>query len=222
MTVPCFTFLNVKYFYSDFLKVKNTQKQKFDFELIDVGGQRTERRKWIHCFEDVTAGEDQDQDYLAADCFFICSVLFIISLSDYNQTLFEDGTTNRMQESEKVFGTLLDLTRQSNLDVCFRRNVEQCIFPQHPLHRFLQQSWPLPGEDQDHPADAGLQGLFWTTAIWRGLVRTESSRKVEKILLWRILWNYNFYITELFLTIIWLLLLQYSHHAAWHFFVWII
>jgi len=71
-------------------EVKNTQKQKFDFELIDVGGQRTERKKWIHCFEDVTA------------------VLFIISLSDYNQTLYEDETTNRMQESEKVFGEMLN------------------------------------------------------------------------------------------------------------------
>jgi len=72
-------------------QVKNSKTAgKFDFELIDVGGQRTERRKWIHCFEDVTA------------------VLFIISLSDYNQTLFEDGTTNRMQESEKVFGEMLN------------------------------------------------------------------------------------------------------------------
>ena len=34
----------------------------------------------------------------------ILSVLFIISLSDYNQTLYEDENTNRMQESEKVFG----------------------------------------------------------------------------------------------------------------------
>ena len=39
---------------------------------------------------------------LVIACLF--PVLFIISLSDYNQTLFEDGTTNRMQESEKVFG----------------------------------------------------------------------------------------------------------------------
>ena len=60
--------------------------QKFKFELIDVGGQRTERKKWIHVFEDVTA------------------VLFIISLSDYNQTLYEDENTNRMHESEKLFG----------------------------------------------------------------------------------------------------------------------
>ena len=39
---------------------------------------------------------------LVIDCLF--PVLFIISLSDYNQTLYEDETTNRMQESEKVFG----------------------------------------------------------------------------------------------------------------------
>lgn len=72
-------------------EVKNKNgKGSFEFELIDVGGQRTERRKWIHCFEDVTA------------------VLFIISLSDYNQTLYEDENTNRMQESEKVFGQMLN------------------------------------------------------------------------------------------------------------------
>ena len=77
-------------------------------------------------------------------CLF--PVLFIISLSDYNQTLFEDGTTNRMQESEKVFGDFFFVryrafSGQSNHDtIYFRRNVEQCIFPQHPLHRFFQQS----------------------------------------------------------------------------------
>ena len=43
---------------------------------------------------------------LVIACLF--PVLFIISLSDYNQTLFEDGTTNRMQESEKVFGKFSD------------------------------------------------------------------------------------------------------------------
>lgn len=62
----------------------------FNFELVDVGGQRTERRKWIHVFQDVTA------------------VMFIISLSDYNQTLYEDETTNRMKESETLFGQMLN------------------------------------------------------------------------------------------------------------------
>ena len=35
--------------------------------VIDVGGQRSERRKWIHCFEDVT------------------TLLFLVSLSGYCQ-----------------------------------------------------------------------------------------------------------------------------------------
>ena len=34
--------------------------------------------------------------------------MFVISLSDYNQTLMEDDTTNRMQESERLFGDILN------------------------------------------------------------------------------------------------------------------
>ena len=49
--------------------------------LVDVGGQRSERRKWIQCFDNVTA------------------VLFIISLSDFNQVLAEDEFTNRSSQS---------------------------------------------------------------------------------------------------------------------------
>jgi len=39
--------------------------------MIDVGGQRSERRKWIHVFEGVTA------------------ILFLVSLSGYDQSLVE-------------------------------------------------------------------------------------------------------------------------------------
>lgn len=42
------------------------------FRLFDVGGQRSERRKWIHCFGDVKA------------------VLFVAALSAYDMFLFED------------------------------------------------------------------------------------------------------------------------------------
>jgi GTPase SAR1 family protein len=55
------------------------------FEMYDVGGQRNERKKWIHCFDDVTA------------------VIFVAALSEYDQMLFEDATTNRMDEAVGLF-----------------------------------------------------------------------------------------------------------------------
>jgi hypothetical protein len=39
--------------------------------MVDVGGQRSERRKWIHCFENVT------------------SIMFLAALSEYDQVLVE-------------------------------------------------------------------------------------------------------------------------------------
>ncbi|NWT48405.1 GNAO protein, partial [Chroicocephalus maculipennis] len=56
--------------------------------LFDVGGQRSERKKWIHCFEDVTA------------------IIFCVALSGYDQVLHEDETTNRMHESLKLFDSI--------------------------------------------------------------------------------------------------------------------
>ncbi|KAF9416912.1 hypothetical protein BGZ76_004590, partial [Entomortierella beljakovae] len=42
------------------------------YRMFDVGGQRSERKKWIHCFEGVTA------------------VLFLVAISGYDQCLVED------------------------------------------------------------------------------------------------------------------------------------
>jgi len=56
-----------------------------DFRLYDVGGQRSERTKWIHCFDAVTA------------------VLFVVSLSCYDQQLFEDVSVNAMHECLSLF-----------------------------------------------------------------------------------------------------------------------
>jgi hypothetical protein len=55
------------------------------FKMFDVGGQRNERKKWIHCFENVTA------------------VLFVGVLSEYDQVLYEDAQVNRMVETLVLF-----------------------------------------------------------------------------------------------------------------------
>ncbi|XP_028318318.1 guanine nucleotide-binding protein subunit alpha-11-like isoform X2 [Gouania willdenowi] len=59
------------------------------FRMVDVGGQRSERRKWIHCFENVT------------------SMIFLAAISEYDQVLSENGTDNRLHESLDLFSTLL-------------------------------------------------------------------------------------------------------------------
>ncbi len=56
------------------------------FRMVDVGGQRNERKKWIHCFQDVTA------------------IIFVVAVSEYDLKLEEDLVTNRMHESLKVIG----------------------------------------------------------------------------------------------------------------------
>jgi len=56
-----------------------------EFVVVDVGGQRNERKKWIHCFEDVTA------------------VIFLAALSAYDQVLMEKDNVNRLNEAIALF-----------------------------------------------------------------------------------------------------------------------
>jgi len=61
-----------------------------DFKFLDVGGQRNERRKWIHCFEGVTA------------------VIFVAAISEYDQCLYEDEKENRVHEAIRVFDNIIN------------------------------------------------------------------------------------------------------------------
>ncbi|XP_047387713.1 guanine nucleotide-binding protein subunit alpha-15 isoform X1 [Sciurus carolinensis] len=65
--------------------------QKTNLRIVDVGGQKSERKKWIHCFENVMA------------------LIYLASLSEYDQCLEENSRENRMKESLALFGTILEL-----------------------------------------------------------------------------------------------------------------
>jgi len=72
------------------LKTTGINETKFnvsdiEFTLIDVGGQRSERKKWLHCFDGVRC------------------VLFLTALDEYNMTLQEDNITPRLEESLTLF-----------------------------------------------------------------------------------------------------------------------
>jgi hypothetical protein len=58
------------------------------YRMFDVGGQRSERKKWIHCFENVTA------------------ILFVVAISGYDQRLVEDKDANQMHESLMLFDNI--------------------------------------------------------------------------------------------------------------------
>ncbi|KAK6927205.1 Guanine nucleotide binding protein (G-protein), alpha subunit [Dillenia turbinata] len=72
-----------------FSPVGENKKSGEVYRLFDVGGQRNERRKWIHLFEGVTA------------------VIFCAAISEYDQMLFEDENKNRMLETKELFEWVL-------------------------------------------------------------------------------------------------------------------
>ena len=53
--------------------------------MVDVGGQRSERRKWIHCFENVT------------------SIMFLVALSEYDQVLVESDNEVCLRFSDMLY-----------------------------------------------------------------------------------------------------------------------
>jgi len=79
-------------------------KEEYDitgkrFEIYDVGGQRSERKKWLPLFDKVTA------------------IIFVAALSEYDQKLQEDRRMNRMMEALGVFRTII--TQDAFLKVPF-------------------------------------------------------------------------------------------------------
>ncbi|XP_071505575.1 guanine nucleotide-binding protein G(s) subunit alpha-like [Diadema antillarum] len=58
------------------------------FHMLDVGGQRDERKKWIQCFSDITA------------------LIFVVACSGFDLNLREDDSKNRLMESLSLYERL--------------------------------------------------------------------------------------------------------------------
>jgi len=117
---------------------------KFDidgnqFKMFDVGGQRNERKKWIHCFEDVSC------------------VVFVAAISEYDQTLFEDDATNRVVEALNLFDEICNSCWFGNTSVILFLN-KRDLFMEKIAHTPLSVGFDdYEGTANDY--DAGCEFL---------------------------------------------------------------
>ncbi|KAG7211874.1 hypothetical protein KM043_011090 [Ampulex compressa] len=116
------------------------------FRMVDVGGQRSERRKWIHCFENVT------------------SIIFLVALSEYDQILFESENENRMEESKALFKTIITYPWFQHSSVILFLNkkdlLEEKIMYSHLVDYFPEYDGP---KQQDVPAREFILKVYLST-----------------------------------------------------------
>mmetsp|Transcript_18963 Transcript_18963/g.26690 ORF Transcript_18963/g.26690 Transcript_18963/m.26690 type:complete len:431 (+) Transcript_18963:248-1540(+) len=107
-----------------------------DFEMYDVGGQRSERRKWLMCFENVDA------------------VIFVAALCEYDQCLTEAKRTNRMVEALELFRSVCNNRAFADTSIMLFLNKKD-IFAEKILYSDIADQRPFsdfsgPAKDFDH------------------------------------------------------------------------
>lgn len=116
--------------------------EKYTFTVVDVGGQRSERRKWIHCFDQVTA------------------LLYCVAMDEYDLMSIEDETVNRMHESLKVFEETINESWFKNTSVIVFLNKDD-LFRNKIKEVDLNVCFPdyTGGKDYDKARDH-IKGVF--------------------------------------------------------------
>ncbi|KAF5322853.1 hypothetical protein D9619_002293 [Psilocybe cf. subviscida] len=97
---------------------------QLSIHMFDVGGQRSERKKWIHCFESVT------------------SIIFCTALSEYDQVLLEEKNQNRMNESLLLFESVINsrwFLRTSIILFMNKTDVFKVKLNKVPLERYFPE-----------------------------------------------------------------------------------
>lgn len=97
---------------------------QLSIHMFDVGGQRSERKKWIHCFESVT------------------SIIFCTALSEYDQVLLEEKNQNRMQESLILFESVINsrwFLRTSIILFLNKIDVFKNKLPKVPIEKYFPE-----------------------------------------------------------------------------------
>lgn len=117
---------------NDILRTRKKTSGIYDFKfqmgsglnihMFDVGGQRSERKKWIHCFDNVTL------------------IIFCVALSEYDQVLLEENNQNRLEESLTLFDSVVNsrwFARTSIVLFLNKIDVFADKLPYSPLEKFF-------------------------------------------------------------------------------------
>ncbi|POW00266.1 hypothetical protein PSTT_13252 [Puccinia striiformis] len=95
------------------LKTKGISETMFvigdlNYRMLDVGGQRSERQKWIHCFENVTL------------------IVFLAAISEYDQFLREENSVVRSSLTSSFLG-LMRFQKFQKWMVFFQNRMDEAL-----------------------------------------------------------------------------------------------
>lgn len=95
--------------------------KKHLFEVIDVGGQKSQRTKYINLFNDIN------------------QILFIAAISDYNLKLWEDPEEDRLQDSLRLFGRVASKKQWEKVSLVLFLNKKDEF-----IRKYSEERIPLP------------------------------------------------------------------------------
>lgn len=97
-------------------------------KMVDVGGQRSERRKWIETFDNVT------------------TLIFCVALSEYDLPLREEPRQNRLLESFQLWESVINskwFQRSSIVLFLNKKDIFRQKLQTNPLGRYFAEYRPL-------------------------------------------------------------------------------
>lgn len=77
------------------------------FQIHDVGGQKSERKKWKNIMQDIDI------------------LIYVISLTDYDEVIYEDGTSNSMIIATQVFEAVINKECFKNSEIILFFNKDE-------------------------------------------------------------------------------------------------
>jgi guanine nucleotide-binding protein G(i) subunit alpha len=126
------------------------ESQGVPYSLFDAGGQRAERRKWIQFFNDVTA------------------LVYMASLTDYDEVLYEDATKNRLQESLEVFDELCRTQQWQTLLFLNKIDLFEIKFSLKKIPLNVSGLFPTAPDTEDVDDAIEWMASLYKAKMWRG------------------------------------------------------